>query len=100
MVKSLKSSSSEEPAQVQKLVNVSASHSFVRSSHHEFQLLNRQAHVWGKLRHPNVLPFLGLYEVDQATPILVSPFCEFGHVGHYVRNHSQANRIQLVVDFV
>ncbi|KAJ6447773.1 kinase-like domain-containing protein, partial [Mycena sanguinolenta] len=54
--------------------------------------------IWSKLKHPNVLPFLGLYDVGQATPILVSPFCKFGHVGHYVRNHSKANRIQLVHD--
>ncbi|KAJ6492274.1 kinase-like domain-containing protein [Mycena sanguinolenta] len=82
VTKGPKSNSSQDVAQVQKLVN----------------LLSRQAHIWSKLKHPNVLPFLGLYDVGQATPILVSPFCKFGHVGHYVRNHSKANRIQLVHD--
>ncbi|KAF7358678.1 Glycoside hydrolase family 76 protein [Mycena sanguinolenta] len=82
VMKSLKSSPREDLAQVQKLVN----------------LLSRQAHIWSKLKHSNVLPFLGLYDVGQATPILVSPFCKFGHVGFYVRNHPVVNRTKLVHD--
>ncbi|KAJ7264481.1 kinase-like domain-containing protein [Mycena haematopus] len=82
VIKTLEPNFTEDPAQVQELTNS----------------LNRQSHVWTKLRHANVLPFLGLYDVGEAMPILIWPFCEFGHVRHYLRNYSQVNRKQLVHD--
>ncbi|KAJ7820201.1 kinase-like domain-containing protein [Mycena leptocephala] len=79
-VKIIRPNSNDDPTQVQALMN----------------RLNREARLWTKLRHPNVLPFLGIYDVGRAIPILVSPFCKFGHVREYLQNHSHANRNQLV----
>ncbi|KAJ7788880.1 kinase-like domain-containing protein [Mycena olivaceomarginata] len=56
----------------------------------------REARVWVNLRHPNVLPFIGLFDIGAPVPILVSQFCEFGHVGEYLTSHVDANRNHLV----
>ncbi|KAJ7830168.1 kinase-like domain-containing protein [Mycena olivaceomarginata] len=58
--------------------------------------LTREARVWVNLRHPNVLPFIGLFDIGAPTLILVSQFCDFGHVGEYLNSHADANRNHLV----
>ncbi|KAJ7817993.1 kinase-like domain-containing protein [Mycena olivaceomarginata] len=58
--------------------------------------LMREARVWVNLRHPNVLPFIGLFDIGAPIPILVSQFCNFGHVGEYLNSHADANRNHLV----
>ncbi|KAJ7841478.1 kinase-like domain-containing protein [Mycena olivaceomarginata] len=64
----------------------------------QLQRLTREAHVWRQLRHANVLPFLGLYDIDEACPFLISPFLNSGHVGQYLGNHPHANRNHLLYD--
>jgi serine/threonine protein kinase len=61
------------------------------------QRFMREARVWVNLRHPNVLSFIGLFDIGAPIPILVSQFCEFGHVGEYLTSHVDANRNHLVV---
>jgi hypothetical protein len=61
------------------------------------QRLKRAVGSWSELKHPNVLPFLGVYHIGAPLPIFLSPFCEFGHIGSYLRNHPSANRYQLVL---
>ncbi|KAJ7730400.1 kinase-like domain-containing protein [Mycena olivaceomarginata] len=46
--------------------------------------LMREARVWTKLRHSNILPFIGLFDIGEPIPILISPFCGFGHIGGYL----------------
>ncbi|KAJ7314820.1 kinase-like domain-containing protein [Mycena albidolilacea] len=58
--------------------------------------LMREARVWVNLRHPNVLPFIGLFDIGAPIPILVSQFCDFGHVGEYLNSHADVNRNHLV----
>ncbi|KAJ7028226.1 kinase-like domain-containing protein [Mycena alexandri] len=60
------------------------------------QRLNLKASIWRKLRHRNILPSLGLYEIGAPLPILLSPFFTFGHVGVYLKNHPSAPRQQLM----
>ncbi|KAF5359887.1 hypothetical protein D9756_002940 [Leucocoprinus leucothites] len=51
--------------------------------------LNREAVVWHKLKHENVLSFLGLAPDlgrFEACPALISPYCTNGTVGDYVQN--------------
>ncbi|KAJ7840713.1 kinase-like domain-containing protein [Mycena olivaceomarginata] len=60
------------------------------------ELLNREARMWRNLKHPNILPFLGVYEIGAPLPILLSPFFTFGHIGIYLRNHASASRQQLM----
>ncbi|KAF7362524.1 TKL/TKL-ccin protein kinase [Mycena venus] len=59
--------------------------------------LRREVDVWSRLKHKNVLRFIGM-SVDLAPwPALISPFYKFGHVGTYVRKHPLANRKHLVL---
>ncbi|KAJ7314830.1 kinase-like domain-containing protein, partial [Mycena albidolilacea] len=60
------------------------------------QELSREECIWRKLRHRNVLPFLGVYEIGAPLPILLSPFSTFGHLGNYLRDHPSAPRQQLI----
>ncbi|KAJ7343057.1 kinase-like domain-containing protein [Mycena albidolilacea] len=76
---------------------------FVKSSDRDstqaqLQRLTREVHVWRQQRHANVLPFLGLYDIDEACPFLISPFLNSGHVGQYLGNHPHANRNHLLYD--
>ncbi|KAJ7500331.1 kinase-like domain-containing protein [Mycena galericulata] len=58
--------------------------------------LNREAEVWGRLKHKNVLPFIGVCKDIAPWPVLISPFYKLGHVGTYLRKHPSANRGVLV----
>ncbi|KAJ7034346.1 kinase-like domain-containing protein [Mycena alexandri] len=60
--------------------------------------LRREADIWIKLHHPNVLPFLGICDDERVAPhpVLISPFCKFGHVGNYVTKHPSADRDELI----
>ncbi|KDQ16034.1 hypothetical protein BOTBODRAFT_97408, partial [Botryobasidium botryosum FD-172 SS1] len=57
--------------------------------------LAREAKVWSQLRHPNVLPFLGLCTLT-SVPYLISPWMENGHVLDYVQTNPDADRVCLL----
>ncbi|KIO28309.1 hypothetical protein M407DRAFT_71942, partial [Tulasnella calospora MUT 4182] len=46
-------------------------------------------------KHPRILQFLGIYEIDGAT-YLVSPFADYGALPEYLKQHPQADRGCLV----
>ncbi|KAL0067777.1 hypothetical protein AAF712_005217 [Marasmius tenuissimus] len=48
----------------------------------------REAIVWKQLRHPNLLPFIGLYYLDEARQqlCLVSPWMNRGNLARYLKN--------------
>lgn len=52
--------------------------------------------MWRTLQHPNILPFLEVYDIGAPRPALISPFCTFGHVGMYLKDHPSAPRHPLV----
>ncbi|ESK91868.1 TKL/TKL-ccinproteinkinase [Moniliophthora roreri MCA 2997] len=61
----------------------------------------REAIVWRQLKHPNVLPCLGLYYLDdtQERLCLVSPWMENGNLMEFLRAHSEnVDRFQLMYD--
>ncbi|KAJ7191531.1 kinase-like domain-containing protein [Mycena pura] len=60
--------------------------------------LRREADIWTRLHHPNVLPFLGICDDERVAPhpVLISPFYKFGHVGNYVTKHPSADRDELI----
>ncbi|KAJ6474160.1 kinase-like domain-containing protein [Mycena sanguinolenta] len=58
--------------------------------------LDREGNLWKKIKHPNILPFLGVHEIGASIPALVSPYCKFGHIETYLSNHPKANRNELV----
>ncbi|KAL0573288.1 hypothetical protein V5O48_008671 [Marasmius crinis-equi] len=50
----------------------------------------REAIVWQQLKHPNLLPFVGMYYLDKAREqlCLVSPWMERGNLVHYLKSTS------------
>ncbi|KAJ7214394.1 kinase-like domain-containing protein, partial [Mycena pura] len=61
------------------------------------QRLKRETDVWSKLRHKNVLPFIGVCGDIAPSPVLISPFYKFGHVGAYIRKFPATNRNAIVL---
>ena len=51
-----------------------------------FQNICREAHVWSKLRHRNVLQVVGFTTKFDHTISLVSPWMERGNARDYVQN--------------
>ncbi|KAJ7759445.1 kinase-like domain-containing protein [Mycena maculata] len=58
--------------------------------------LKREVDVWCRLKHKNVLPFIGVCEDIAPWPVLISPFYKLGHVGTYLRKNPSTNREELV----
>ncbi len=54
--------------------------------------------MWSRLSHPNVLPFYGIYKVDErlGSVCLVSPWMESGNVNEYLKEQPEAPRLPLV----
>ncbi|KAK1231524.1 hypothetical protein PQX77_005356 [Marasmius sp. AFHP31] len=48
----------------------------------------REAIVWKQLRHPNLLPFIGMYYLDEARQqlCLVSPWMDRGNLAQYLKS--------------
>ncbi|KAG8874939.1 hypothetical protein FRB97_005515 [Tulasnella sp. 331] len=63
--------------------------------------LVREIRVWAKLRHPNVLPFIGFHlsqELDQA--LLISPHATYGSVLGYIKSNKPTEMKRLQLDNV
>jgi serine/threonine protein kinase len=58
----------------------------------------KEAVIWQQLRHPNVLPFYGLFHFDSITswPCLVSPWMENGNIMQFLELNPDTNHIPLV----
>ncbi|KAJ7067444.1 kinase-like domain-containing protein [Mycena amicta] len=54
--------------------------------------LKREVDVWARLKHKNLLPFIGVCDDLARWPVLVSPFYKFGHVGTYIKKHPSVDR--------
>ncbi|KAJ7029672.1 kinase-like domain-containing protein [Mycena alexandri] len=64
------------------------------------QRLTREVNVWCKLKHPNILPFLGVYDIGHDLPVLISPYYKSGHIKGYLKRHPHqyVHRHKLVRD--
>ncbi|KAG9034157.1 hypothetical protein FS837_002264 [Tulasnella sp. UAMH 9824] len=65
-----------------------------------FQRVKGEALQWGKLNHPNVLQFIG-YKIVNGTPWLVSPWCHYGNLMHYIRRNPEmtnSDKLKLLCD--
>ena len=51
--------------------------------------------VWGTLRHPNVLPLLGV-TMSENRFVMVSEWMENGNVNKFMKGHTDVNRLGLV----
>ncbi|KAF8201248.1 kinase-like domain-containing protein, partial [Mycena galopus ATCC 62051] len=59
----------------------------------------REAVIWRQMCHPNVLPFFGVYYLDNRL-CLVSPWMEEGHIVKFIANKKPTNseRLSLILD--
>ncbi|KAJ7145646.1 kinase-like domain-containing protein [Mycena epipterygia] len=65
------------------------------------QAFRKEALIWRQLAHPNLLPFFGVYYMEDPRPrlCLVSPWMENGNVFKYLQgNPAGINRLSLVLD--
>ncbi|KAJ7131886.1 kinase-like domain-containing protein [Mycena crocata] len=54
--------------------------------------LKREVEVWSRLKHKNLLPFVGVCNDLAPVPVLISPFYKFGHIGSYLKKHPHTER--------
>ncbi|KAF5362567.1 hypothetical protein D9756_002378 [Leucocoprinus leucothites] len=66
------------------------------------RVCTREAILWGQLHHPNIVPFYGVYYLNDSHRriCLVSPWMEDGNVAEYLQKNPQAPRKPLVYDIV
>ncbi|KAJ7689491.1 kinase-like domain-containing protein [Mycena rosella] len=58
----------------------------------------REALIWRQLSHPNLLPFYGLFYVEERL-CLISPWMENGHILEFLKNAPpDTNRVSLILD--
>jgi serine/threonine protein kinase len=63
------------------------------------QGFRKEALTWRQFTHPNALPFLGIYHLEDPRPrlCLVSPWMENGNIANYLEaNPFGINRLTLV----
>lgn len=62
---------------------------------HRSQRFCKEAVLWKRLTHKNILPFLGV-STDVAKFCLISPWMKNGSIVEYVRNRPHVNPLELV----
>ena len=84
--------------QVKHLLKVSLFGAFKYRKCLTSQAVFKEALLWGHLSHPNILPFYGIYHLEDAHGRIsfVSPWMENGNVTEYLKKHPLANRLLLV----
>ncbi|KAF5356842.1 hypothetical protein D9756_006802 [Leucocoprinus leucothites] len=60
----------------------------------------KEAILWGQLHHPNIVPFYGIYYLNNARRqvCLVSPWMRHGNLVEYLKNNPSSPRIPFVYD--
>ncbi|KAH7920563.1 kinase-like protein [Leucogyrophana mollusca] len=60
----------------------------------------REAIIWSRLSHPNLLPFYGVFYPDgeHSTISLISPWMEHGHIEKYLKSFPETDRELLALD--
>ncbi|KAF8130880.1 kinase-like domain-containing protein [Mycena galopus ATCC 62051] len=59
--------------------------------------LKREVEIWRDLKHQNILPFIGVCEDLAPLPVLISPFCKFGHIANYLKKNPGVHKEELVL---
>ncbi|KAG8957609.1 hypothetical protein FRC03_009975 [Tulasnella sp. 419] len=58
----------------------------------------REVLLWKRLKHPNIVPLLGLTLDAQSSPTLISPWYPHGNVIQYLQSNPEADRTSLASD--
>ena len=84
--------------QIKHLLKVSLLDAFNNRKCLTSQAFFKEALLWGHLSHPNILPFYGIYHLEDTHRRIsfVSPWMENGNVTEYLKRHPLANRLLLV----
>ncbi|KAH7928052.1 kinase-like protein [Leucogyrophana mollusca] len=71
-----------------------------KSALNDSQRLRRELRVWKGLRHPNIVPLLGVTSGFGPYTAMVCPWMEHGTLGHYLENSAltQRQRYQLLYE--
>jgi hypothetical protein len=64
-----------------------------------FQKLCTNSVIWKRLKHPNVVSFLG-FDSDSPPFSLVYPWMSNGNLSDYLRNHPNVDRLSLVCGYL
>ncbi|KAG6830263.1 hypothetical protein H0H87_008653 [Tephrocybe sp. NHM501043] len=64
---------------------------------HFVKVVSKEAILWSQLRHPNLLPFYGIYR-HHGRISLVAPWMENGDISEYLRRHQTSKRVVLAYD--
>ena len=83
-------------AKIKHLLGVSFFGAFNNHKCFMSQTFFKEALLWGHLSHPNILPFYGIYHLEDGRISFVSPWMENGNVIEYLKNHPLANHLLLV----
>ncbi|TDL24594.1 kinase-like protein [Rickenella mellea] len=61
---------------------------------------SHEAVIWRQLRHPNILPFYGVFKGDALFDrlCLISPWMDAGNVNDYLGDHPDSDRLSLLSD--
>ncbi|KAG8943240.1 hypothetical protein FRC03_002579 [Tulasnella sp. 419] len=62
------------------------------------KLLLREATIWSRLKHPNIVPFLGYAIEGGSRYCFVAPWYANGDVVRYLQSHPDVNRLLLALD--
>ncbi|KLO16659.1 kinase-like protein [Schizopora paradoxa] len=62
----------------------------------ELRRFRREATIWSKLQHPNILPFLGVADIMGLSTCLVSPWKQNGNCTEYLKVRGLANHIPII----
>ncbi|KAF9643193.1 kinase-like protein [Thelephora ganbajun] len=57
----------------------------------------REAVAWRHLRHPNILPLLGV-NLQQQRFAMISEWMDHGNINEFIKKHEGVNHVQLLVD--
>ncbi|KAH8829007.1 kinase-like domain-containing protein [Flagelloscypha sp. PMI_526] len=58
--------------------------------------IKREIRIWEKLRHPNLLQFLGANVLDDP-PFIVMPYMQHGNAMDYLQSHPDINRTRILL---
>ncbi|KAG8704224.1 hypothetical protein FRC09_003686 [Ceratobasidium sp. 395] len=62
--------------------------------------ISREVITWSKARHRNIIPFYGLFwrpdDTSDDLPAMVYPYCAAGTCTDYLKNHLEADRIDII----
>ncbi|KAG8738680.1 hypothetical protein FRC10_006597 [Ceratobasidium sp. 414] len=63
------------------------------------QRISREVVTWSKAKHKNIMPFYGLYwhpdDTSNDLPAMVYPYCAAGTCTEYLKNNSDADRMDI-----